>query len=144
MPKPKKPDSRCKYKKEHCDTLIDLMSKGFSMEAVAGKIGINRDTIYDWVKKYPEFAEAKELGEALCRYYYEDVGLRGQNGKIRGFNVTAWIFNMKNRFDWRDRKKDESEITVNNIQETIALPSPSDLDQKLDALLKKYDSVRKK
>ena len=36
------------------------MAKGYSFEAVCSILNVNRKTAYDWVKKYPEFEEAKE------------------------------------------------------------------------------------
>jgi hypothetical protein len=33
------------------------------------------------------------------------MGIAGSSGKLKGFQTGAWIFNMKNRFSWRDRQE---------------------------------------
>lgn len=102
-----------KYKPEFCDLLIGHMKKGLSFEAFGSAVKVHKDTLYEWVKAHPEFKEAKD--EAFCenQLFYERIGIDGMLGKIPGFNVTAWIFNMKNRHGWRDRQKDEAETVIN-------------------------------
>jgi hypothetical protein len=106
-----------KYKEEYCDVVKEVMGKGFSKEAVAGHIGISKDTLYNWVKKYKEFSDAIKKGVEASRVFWEELGIEmvtaGQG------NSTAWIFNMKNRFNWRDKKetqltgKDGEDLTLN-------------------------------
>lgn len=98
-----KPGAPSKYKPEFCALLVEKMSEGYSIEACAGFMGVSFDSVYHWFKIHPEFSEAKKEGEAASRKYWERVGLRGMHGKIKGFNCAAWIFNMKNRFGWRDQ-----------------------------------------
>ena len=96
-----------KYKKEYCDTAIEVQKRGFSKEAVAGHLDISKDTLYRWIKKYKEFSDAIKRGQEYCRIFWEELGIEmvtaGQG------NSTAWIFNMKNRFGWKD--KSETELT---------------------------------
>jgi len=92
-----------KYKPEYCDKVIEVMEKGFSKEAVAGHIGISKDTLYRWVKKHDEFSDAIKRGVEISRVFWEELGIEmvtaGQG------NSTAWIFNMKNRFGWKDKRE---------------------------------------
>lgn len=94
-----------KYEPKYCQMLIDHMSQGLSIEAFAGVADISIDTIYKWVKKHPEFAEAKKTGTAKSRLLWEKAGMQGMymGGKDTPFNSTIWIFNMKNRFGWKDK-----------------------------------------
>lgn len=92
-----------KYKKAYCSQLIDFMEKGYSLEAFAGKISVGRQTLYDWLKAYPEFAEAYKIAKAKCQITWEEIGLNGAKGG--DFSAPAWIFNMKNRFMWRDKQE---------------------------------------
>lgn len=107
-----------KYKEEYCQMLVDHMNGGLSFESFAGLIGTSRSIIYDWIKAHPEFLDAKRIGEDRCRIFWEKIGLAGTLGKIPGFNATTFIFNMKNRFRWRDRLEDEpgdTQFIQNNL-----------------------------
>lgn len=94
-----------KYKAEYCEDLINHMKRGLSFESFAGAVSVCIETIYTWIREYPEFLEAKQIGFSKNRYYWESLGVAGTAGKIDRFNSTAFIFNMKNRFprEWRDR-----------------------------------------
>lgn len=78
------------------------MSSGLSFESFASVAGVHRDTLYEWLAKHREFSDAKKRGEALSLRQWEQLGIDGMLGKVKGFNATIWIFNMKNRFRWRD------------------------------------------
>ena len=95
---------KTKYKSDYCMLLREHMQSGFSYEAFAGKIGIAIETLYNWEKKQPDFLEAKKIAVNEARYTWERLGIAGMTGKIIGFNATVWIFNMKNRFGWRDKR----------------------------------------
>lgn len=126
-----------KYKKKYCKELVDHMSKGFSFEAFAGRIGTCKQTIYTWTEKHPEFLDAKKIAFESSRFFWEDKGLdylvekRMTTQNDKGFTVetseklnnTVWIFNMKNRFGWKDRPE---EVKDNQIGITIA-PDDADL-----------------
>jgi len=105
------------YAAEHCDDLIEHMSAGLSFASFAGKLRVARQTLYNWEKAHPEFKEAHEIGLAACLLFWEQTGIEGlwnvteyDGGKpsySKTLNATVWIFNMKNRFQWRDRTPDE-------------------------------------
>lgn len=111
--KPKGPGAGrpTKYKKEFCQAVVDHLSKGYSFETFAPAIGVSVKSTYNWLK-HEEFLQAKKEGEAHGRLFWERLGIGGVTGKIPGFNVTCWIFNMKNRFAWRDKVETSGEITV--------------------------------
>ena len=98
-----------KYKSEYCDLLIKVMKKGFSFEAVAGHIGISKDTLYDWAKTIPEFSDAKRIGLQYSQLFWEKIAVDHliENPKGDKINSSVWIFNMKNRFNWTDKKEIE-------------------------------------
>lgn len=91
-----------KYDPNYCGKVVSLMSKGLSKDAVAGKLGISRDTLYEWCQTHEEFSDSIKTGEAKSRYYWEKIGIDGMLGKVKGFHPAVWIFIMKNRFGWRD------------------------------------------
>lgn len=121
-----------KYKPEFCDKLFAHMATGLPYETFAAEIGVGRDTLYGWEKKFKEFSDAKKRAREAQYKALTTVGMSGMVGKITtvtsrttktvtrkingeevsettvtetlapGFNATAWIFFMKNCFGWRD------------------------------------------
>lgn len=90
-----------KYNENRGQELIDAMETGLSFEASAAKMGVNVDTLKEWAKVHPEFSAAKREAFERNRLFWEQVSLNGLND--RNFNTTNWIFQMKNRFGWRDK-----------------------------------------
>ena len=93
------------YKEEYCDIIVEEMAKGLSFEASGGdkRIAVSKDTLYQWLKKYPAFSDAKKKGENLCLNFWERIGIGRALGKVPKGCAASYIFNMKNRFLWRDR-----------------------------------------
>lgn len=98
--------------------LLSHFKEGLSFESFGGVIGVSKQTLYDWEKANPEFLDAKNVGEAASRLYWEKVGRDGLHAETikdgdgmtvnRSINATIWIFNMKNRFKWRDKSEEEA------------------------------------
>lgn len=97
-----------KYKPEYCQILIDHLSQGLSFACfpagLHNKTGVwvNLDTCYEWANVHPAFSDAKKQGESEGQLWWENLGRAGAAGKILNFNSGTWIFNMKNRFLWRN------------------------------------------
>jgi hypothetical protein len=91
------------YKPEYCDKLVEHMADGNSFETFGATIGVCRDSLYTWEKKYPDFSDAKRLGREKALSWWEKVGKLGMMGKIKGFVPAIWIFSVKNRFGWTDK-----------------------------------------
>lgn len=87
-----------KYEPHYGAMLIDHMTQGLSFETFAAIIHVDRDTLYEWRKVHPEFSDAYKRGKDLSQLAWERIGLAGTAGKIPGFNVAGYIFNMKVRF----------------------------------------------
>jgi hypothetical protein len=90
------------YKPEYCQAIVEFMSQGFSATAFAASIGQSKSVIQTWANAHIDFMEAKKRAETACEAWWEDLGKRGSEGRVRGFNVGSWIFTMKNRFGWKD------------------------------------------
>ena len=104
----KKPVGRpTKYDKKYCEVVIELMAKGYSKEACAGYIGIAKNTLYEWAKANPDFQDAISIGEAKSQFFWEsmatDYTVFSKNGKQ--INGQVYGLNMKNRFNWSDKKE---------------------------------------
>ena len=113
-----------KFEMKYCKMLIEHCATGGHMNDFCTVIGVAQSTIYLWASqknddgsfKYPEFVEAKKTAEAYAHRYWSEVGRRGIIGGLRGFNASAWIFLMKNKFQWTDRH----DLTSSN--DPIAVP----------------------
>lgn len=98
------------FKEEYCEMLVEHLSKGLSFSSFAGVIGVCEDTVYRWAKEHPTFSESKKIGWPKSKLMWEQMGIDGANGTLEKFNTGAWIFNLKNRFGWKD--KTETELTT--------------------------------
>ena len=96
-----------KYRKEFCERLINHMAHGFSFESFAGLLQCSKQSLYSWSEDHEEFMDAKDVGTQRSRLFWESLGIEAAKGKIPNFNASVWIFNMKNRFGWRDREREE-------------------------------------
>jgi hypothetical protein len=113
-----------KYKPEYCEQIIAHMAQGFSFESFAGAISVDRDSLYEWVKRFPAFSDAKKLAFAKCLLHFEMLGkaaMEGQDiidkatGKViiqgKKIHPTLWIYQMKCRFrdQWSETVRVESD-----------------------------------
>lgn len=134
------------------DNLIRLEGwarNGLTDEKIAHNIGITTTTLYDWKKKYPQFAEAIKRGKEVVDIMVENALLKSAMGykydevvKERVFdyetetsvvvevkrttkevapNPTSLIFWLKNRKPeaWRDTKNIDAAVEVKNPFEGI-------------------------
>ena len=134
-----------KYDENYCQMLIDHMDQGLSFETFAAVIKVNQDTLHEWVKVHPSFSEAKKVAFNKCLLFWEKLGIdhiintsdsesQGEgvgSSKSRSLNSAVWVFNMKNRFKWRDKQPDEADVVVNNVNNL----SDDELDKKLNEKL---------
>ena len=96
-----------KYKPEYCEVIIEKMAEGYSKEAVAGYIGISKNTLYEWAKAHKDFQDAIAIGETRSQLHWEgklvEYAVHSKNGKQ--INGQVFNLNMKNRFGWSDKKE---------------------------------------
>lgn len=114
------------YKPEYCEMLIKHMSDGYSFESFGAVVHCSKATLYNWKHDYPEFLEAQSTGSMYSSMFWEKLGIDGVKGNLDGFNASAWIFNMKNRHNWKDKSETE-------------LSTSKDEDKKLVIEFKKRD-----
>jgi len=91
------------------------MSLGLSYEVAAYKMGVCKATLYNWEKEFPEFLDAKKEAFQANQAFWEEVGISAMVGNTPNFIPSIYIFNMKNRFKWRDNPKEESEEKTINV-----------------------------
>jgi len=97
-----------KYRKEMCETMLDLFKGGAIVAEVCAELDIHRDTFYQWVKEKPEFSDTYKKGKELAESWWAKTGQAGMLGELeQPINSSMWIFNMKARFKWQDRHEVE-------------------------------------
>ena len=107
---------KSKYDPDYCQQLIDHMSEGLSFKSFAGKIGVNRSTLYDWVNQHDEFSNAKDIALGFCQIYWEILGIVLCKGEARG-KPTTFVWMTKNILGWSDAgNTSDSNQTPINIQ----------------------------
>lgn len=104
---PKKPGPPSSFKPAYCRELIEFLSDGYSMTAFAGHIGVGRRTIFDWLDRHEEFAEAYEIAKPKAVLHWEKEFKRF--AATGTGNAAAFIFALKNRAsdDWADKVVNE-------------------------------------
>ena len=87
---------------------------GLTDEQIAHNIGINKVTLYDWKKRFANFANALKKGKEIIDYYVENALLK----RALGGDTTAQIFWLKNRRPdkWRDRPLSNDAMDVEDLQ----------------------------
>lgn len=85
--------------------VYELMAQGFSIVGAAGKLGIGRQTIYDWTHKYPEFAALMEKAKAARQAHWEQEALETTSGP-RVTMITKALGGMRSP-DWSDDSRIE-------------------------------------
>ena len=95
------------YEPAYCQRVIADALEGDSLGGFAGRLGIARGTVNDWMNKYPAFAEAcaqaKSIGQAAWEARGIDIGKTGGAG---GSQATMVIHALNNlgREDWKNRQ----------------------------------------
>ncbi len=124
----------------YCAMLIDHMADGLSFESFAGVVGVCEQTLYNWLKEFPEFLESKSKGKPKSRLFWEKVGRDGLHNETikdgdgmtvtKSINATIWIFNMKNRFGWRNNDEPKATTLIDLSKD----PGKEYSDEELDAM----------
>ena len=85
-------------------TLPWMFAEGQSITEVCAELRMSTQTFYDLIQKHPEFSKAVEEGVALSQAWWERLGRQGAS-MVVDIQPVTWIFNMKNRFGWKDRNE---------------------------------------
>ena len=88
--------------------MIEMASDGASDVEMMAYLNVSKDLWHRWVEEEEEFSATVKRCHALCEAWWTRHGRHMATGIADG-NPTVWIFNMKNRFKWRD--KTETDIT---------------------------------
>jgi len=108
-----------KYDPSFCDELIEFMGQGNTFKAFAGHKKVSYATVKTWTHMYPEFLEAKKIGQMACEKALLTIGRGLATGKLRG-NASVWMFMMKNICKWTTEITIKDETKLKAV--TITLP----------------------
>lgn len=97
--------STTEYRQELCDQLVDHLSHGYSLDCFPP---ISRNTIKKYLREFPQDFPPERIERAIRegQKWDESVGIAASGGPApdgfnpSNFNVTAWIFRMKNKYGW--------------------------------------------
>lgn len=112
-------DSMAKYgqnefKHEYMELVVEVFSSGGSMADFCVKVGNHRDTVYEWMKRYPAFRDAyyyaRECGKAhrdktAKANMWQSYGKEGEN-----FDVASYLKLTQPRFKDMERETPPPEI----------------------------------
>lgn len=101
-----------RYKPDLCEQVTQWFRDGDSKCEVAYKLNIDEQTLYDWSKKYPEFAQAVKKGTNASKGWWMNIAK--DNLMNRNFNAVLWYMNMKNRFGWTDKHENVITATISH------------------------------
>lgn len=102
-----------KYKSEYCEMMINHMAEGYSFEAFAGLIKVNKTTLYTWLALHKDFKEAKEIADEQSRLWAKTQLKEQIRGNLKS-HLVPLLFFTKNKFpeEWRDRREIELQKDV--------------------------------
>lgn len=110
---------------------LEMGKEGCSDVEIRAEFGISDDLWYRWIAEDEEFSRTYKLSKAACHAKWEEMGRKMAFGQVDG-NPTTWIFNMKNRFNWRDKQDVEhsgqinhADMTEEELERRIAALSPA-------------------
>ena len=105
------------------DIVIDCGQEGGSEVEMRCLLGIGDSAWYTLMEDSDDFRRTIKQARALCEVWWERQGRKMAAGADG--NATVWIFNMKNRFRWRDKPAEDDDTdapqpTTVNINVTDA------------------------
>lgn len=83
--------------------MLDVGEQGGSMLEARHALGIAMSAWETLLEDYEEFREAERMRNELCEIWWESAGRKLVDGRFSKGSAATWIFNMKNRFGWRDK-----------------------------------------
>ena len=110
----------------HVPKAREFMAKGSTRAGIAQAFNIGLSTLYEWIEKYPELADALKEGEQIA----DDAVVSSL------YRLTQWRENLdgenRDTKNWRDRKDIDAEIKVSDLSE-------EELNRKIQELIHASD-----
>ena len=103
---------------------------GYTDEEIAKKMGISRDTFYEYLKKYSDISDTIKYNKEMVDYEVEQILLE----KVKSGDMTAIIFWLSNRKNKRWRRNPDNAVTEKDEEESgvILLPDVKEPESGVD------------
>nr|BFD33633.1 hypothetical protein GTC16762_32520 [Pigmentibacter ruber] len=98
------------FQEKYHEEIIQTMKKGQGVSFFAAKIGVSKQTIYNWINENVEFKESFEIAQTACQAFWENLALN--NAVTAKGNGNQIQYQMSKRF--RDDYADSSQINIFN------------------------------
>ena len=121
------------YEDGASDVEVRVLLKQFRKKA-----SLSNDLWGRWMSEESEFSETIKQGREASERWWLRLGRGMSAGKVAG-NSTTWIFNMKNRFSWADKREVENIISTGAERGSVAIQAA--LEAKLASLGIELESV---
>lgn len=141
----KKTGRPTKFTPEVTSKILAAIRSGNYIETAAAWAGVNKDTLYDWLKqgaaqdtgKFKEFSDA--VGEALAHAEITDVSHVGKAAQNGDWRAAAWRLERRNPKKWgrqegqqsvtieTDKDKGTTKVTLNDLYKQFNDDSPEDI-----------------
>lgn len=121
------------YEDGASDVEVRVLLKQFRKKA-----SLSNDLWVRWMAEEREFSDTIKQGREASERWWLRLGRGMAAGKIVG-NATTWIFNMKNRFNWADKREVESIISAGAQRGSAAIQAA--LEAKLTSLGIDFESA---
>ena len=119
------------YDPAFCEQVIELGSKGKSIEQIGAILGIGTRTLFTWRDTHEDFQHALELAKELEQAWWEDMAqsYMVEEKESAKLNTGLWSRSMAARFPKKYRESVKQEITgadgaplLTGIQVTFVKP----------------------
>lgn len=90
------------------EEVVRLSKLGYSMEAIAGSLGVNRRTIYSWQEKHPEFKELCQKAQSMRIFAWETKMVEAESGpSVQAASLALRASGLRH---WNDKQQVAIEV----------------------------------
>ena len=113
-----------KYKHEYNEIALDFLSQGKSIVQLSTKLGVHRDTLYEWAERNEEFSDTLEQGKQNSQEHWENK--LEEMMFMKDINTPLVKLYFANRFGWSD--KQESKVDHQSSDGSMSPVAPTFAD----------------
>lgn len=130
---PKSSGRKKLFNQKYHRQIIESMKKGQGISYFAAKIGVSKQTVYNWINENKEFKESFEIAQTACQAYWENLALNNAL-KAQG-NGNQIQYQLSKRF-----KNDYGDTASVNIYNTNNQNVTKPLEEMTRIELEKYEA----